>query len=145
MTFKRDRMRIAFLLCTLLTIGCGGGGSTGAGGTTGTGGTGGQGGSTGTGGTRPCSGTCADPITVAPNANSGELGTGATCHEVAGDSGSLACGNFVAPRTFTVNGTTFDCVADSGGTLPGARNGGWCFEASAGNNSYAYFATYNVQ
>jgi len=57
----------------------------------------------------------------------------------------LACGNFVAPRTFTVNGTMFDCVVGGAAVLPEARNGGWCFEASAGNNSYAYFSTYNVR
>jgi hypothetical protein len=135
MTFKH--MRITFLLCTLLTIGCGGG-------TTATGGTGGNGGSTGTGGTGPCAGTCTNPITQAPNTNSGDLGTGATCHEVAGDVGSVACGNFAAPRTFTVNGTMFDCVTDAGGILPAPRNGGWCLEAGAGNYSYSYFATYNV-
>ena len=57
--------------------------------------------------------------------------------------GSMVCGNFVTPRTFTVNGTTFDCA--SGRRHPSrCRNGGWCFEASAGNNSYAYFATYNA-
>ena len=102
-------------------------------------------GSTGTGGAGPCSGACANPITVPPNSNSGDLGTGATCHEVAGDTGSFVCDNFAAPRTFTVNGTMFDCVVGAGGVLPAARNGGWCVEASAGDYSYSYFATYNVR
>jgi hypothetical protein len=88
---------------------------------------------------------CSSPVVVAPNTNSGDLGTAATCHTVVGAMGSMVCGNFVTPRTFTVNGTSFDCAAGAGGTLPAARNGGWCFEASAGNNSYAYFATYNVK
>ncbi len=143
MTF--NHMRVAFLVCALLTIGCGGGatgGGDGGGGTTGTGGTGG---STGAGGTGPCAGACANPITQAPNTNTGDLGTGATCHEVAGEIGSFVCGNFVAPRTFTVNDTMFDCPTGGGGVLPAARNGGWCFQAGAGNNSYAYFATYNIQ
>jgi hypothetical protein len=54
----------------------------------------------------------------------------------------LVCGNFVAPRTFTVNSTSFDCVNGSGGNLPAAKNGGFCMQASAGQNSYAYFTTY---
>jgi hypothetical protein len=87
---------------------------------------------------------CSPAITVPPNTNSGDLGTATTCHEVSGSQGSMVCGNFVTPRTFTVNGTSFNCASGSGGTLPAARNGGWCFEASAGNNSYAYFATFNV-
>ena len=147
---SRNDMRVAFLLCALLTIGCGGGttGAGGPGGSTGTGGTtgmGGRGGSTGAGGTSPCSGSCSNPITVPPNTNSSDLGTGATCHEVAGDMGSMTCGNFVAPRTFTVNGMMFDCMAGLAGILPEARNGGWCFQASAGSSSYAYFTTYNVR
>jgi len=87
---------------------------------------------------------CTGPITVPPNMNSGDLGTMATCHVVMGRQGSMVCGNFVSPRTFTVNGTSFNCASGAGGTLPAAVAGGWCFEAGAGNNSYAYFATYNV-
>ena len=48
----------------------------------------------------------------------------------------------LAPRTVTVNSTSFDCVSGSGGTLPAAKNGGFCMQASAGQNSYAYFTTY---
>jgi hypothetical protein len=96
------------------------------------------------GATGPCAGMCSNPVVVPPNTNSGELGTAATCHVVMGRTGGLVCGNFVAPRTFTVNGTSFNCTAGGGGNLPAAVAGGWCFEASAGNNSYAYFATYNV-
>jgi hypothetical protein len=70
------------------------------------------------------------------------LGTGATCNEVVGSVTHLVCGNFVAPRTFSVNGTSFDCVAGSGGVLPAPINGGFCMEASAGQYSYAYFTTY---
>jgi hypothetical protein len=87
---------------------------------------------------------CSNPIVVPPNMNSGELGSGATCHVVMGSSGAMVCGNFTSPRTFSVNGTDFNCVTGNGGTLPAARMGGWCFEASAGGNTYAYFATYNV-
>jgi hypothetical protein len=112
----------------LVTVSCGGT-------STGTGGSG--------GGTGPCAGLCSNPITVAPMAISGNLGTGATCHEVAsGGITSVSCGNFAAPRTFTVNGTSFDCINKQGGTLPATRNGGYCMQASAGDYSYAYFTTY---
>jgi hypothetical protein len=140
------------------TIGAGGaigsGGTIGAGGATGGGGTitSGAGGLAGAGGgsggssTGPCAGLCSNPKSIPPDANSGDLGTGAVCDEVVGD-GSLTykkfvCGNFVAPRTFTVNGTSFDCVTGSGGVLPAPVNGGYCMQASAGNYSYAYFTTY---
>jgi hypothetical protein len=111
----------------------------------GTGGTAGQGGSTGTGGTGPCSGLCASPITAAPNTNSGDLGTGATCHEVAGETGSVVFGNFAATRTCAINGTTFDCAGGGAWVLPAGRNGGWCVQAGEGDYSYAYFATFNIQ
>jgi hypothetical protein len=120
-------------------------GAAGTGGRGGTSGTTGSGGTTGTGGTSPCAGMCAKPLTVPANSNSGDLGTGATCNQVLGNAGSFVCGDFVTPRTFTVNNTNFDCEAGSGGTLPAPQNGGWCMQASAGNNSYAYFATYNVR
>ncbi len=74
--------------------------------------------------------------------NSGDLGTAATCDEVVGSVAHMVCGNFVAPRTFTVNGMTINCVAGGSFTLPAPRNGGFCMEASAGNYSYAYFTTY---
>ena len=54
----------------------------------------------------------------------------------------MICGNFVAPRTFTVNGTAVDCVTGVNTSLPPSRNGGFCMQASAGLYSYAYFSTY---
>ena len=76
---------------------------------------GGAGGTTGAagmiGGTGPCAGICANPGEVAPNTNSGDLGTAETCDEVIGNVRNMVCGNFVAPRTLTVNGTTeFPCA-----------------------------------
>ena len=71
------------------------------------------------------------------------LGTGATCDEVVGSVTHVVCGNFVAPRTFMVNGTmTYDCVAGANAALPAAHNGGFCMQASAGDFAYAYFTTY---
>jgi hypothetical protein len=107
----------------------------------GTTGSAGQPGSTGAG---PCAGLCTNPTAIAPNMNSGDLGTAAVCDEVAGSDGidKIVCGNFVDPRTFTVNGTLFDCVTGVGGDLPAPRNGGFCMQASAGQNAYAYFTTF---
>jgi hypothetical protein len=131
--------------------GMGGGGGTmgtagmgGRGGTTGTAGAGGCGaGATGSGGSDPCAGLCSNPIVVPPNSKSDDLGTGTTCNSVLGTcGGNFVCENFVYPRTFTVNGTPFVCSGSF--KLPAPRNGGWCLQAGAGNNSYADFITYNV-
>ncbi len=55
----------------------------------------------------------------------------------------MVCGNFVAPRTFTVNGIAEACaVSSSTITLPAPRMGGFCMQAGAGDDSYAYYATY---
>jgi len=118
------------------------GGTSGSSGGAGAGGTGAAGGAGGTAG--PCAGLCSNPIVVQPNMSPSDLGTAATCHSVAGSSGSVICGNFVAPRTFTVNSTVVDCSSGVV-TLPAPRNGGWCMQASAGNYSYAYFTTLNVR
>ena len=121
-------------------------GTAGRGGTTGAAGMGGRSGTTDAGGmiggTGPCAGICANPGEVAPNTNSGDLGTAETCDEVIGNVRNMVCGNFVAPRTLTVNGTAEFACAGGNVTLPAARNGGYCMQASAGNYSYAYFATY---
>jgi hypothetical protein len=43
----------------------------------------------------------------------------------------------------TVNGTTMiDCVTAGSYPLPAPRNGGFCFQASAGQYAYAYFNTF---
>jgi hypothetical protein len=99
------------------------------------------GGDTGPSGTGPCAGLCSNPGTVPPATASGDLGTDATCDEVVGNITHLVCGNFVAPRTLKVNNVTVTC-AGGGVSLPAARNGGWCMQASAGQYSYAYFNTY---
>ncbi|HVY40332.1 MAG TPA: peptidase, partial [Polyangia bacterium] len=114
------------------------GAASGAAGATGSGGTG----AAGSPGTGPCAGLCSNPMAVAPNANSGGLGTGATCNDVIGNVTHLVCGNFVAPRTFSVNGKALDCATGGTFTLPAPVNGGFCMQAGAGNYSYAYFTTY---
>jgi len=112
------------------------GGRAGTGGS-GVGGT--VGASTGTG---PCMGLCASPISLTPGKSSGALGVAATCHEVLGSLAGLNCGNFVSPRTFSVNGAAVDCVKGGNFAPPAAKNGGYCMQASAGDYSYAYFTTY---
>jgi hypothetical protein len=114
----------------------------GRGGTTGAAG---RGGTTG-GGTGPCAGLCSPAMPVAKGMNSGDLGTAATCHELTGATmGTLNCGNFVAPRTFSINGMDVSCVGNGGTyTLPAPRNGGWCLEASAGDFAWAWFGTFSL-
>jgi endoglucanase len=91
-------------------------------------------------GTSPCSGLCS-PATLITSAsfNSGNLDTSATCHETSAPISGGNCGN-MAGRTFKINGTTVNC----GGNFvpPAKRNGGYCFQASAGGYSYAYFGTW---
>jgi len=70
-----------------------------------------------------------------------QLGTGATCHETTGNFTHVLCGNFVEPRTFSVNGTPISCQSASN-VLPPKVAGGYCFQASAGQQSFAYFTTW---
>lgn len=85
----------------------------------------------------PCAGLCADPTTGL----TGALGTGAICQEVLGMYKGVYCPNFIHPRTLSVNGVDVACI---GGTvdLPPTRNGGYCMQASAGENSSATYAFY---
>ncbi|KYF62115.1 peptidase [Sorangium cellulosum] len=94
------------------------------------------------GGGTACSGLCTSPTLFSgPSYNSGNLGTGAVCFETTANLTGANCGNFASGRTFEVNGTAVTC---NGGniTLPAKRNGGYCFEASAGNQAWAYFSTW---
>jgi hypothetical protein len=89
----------------------------------------------------PGDGLCSNPtvFSVPPNYSSGNLGTGATCHETTADINAGNCSNFVAPRTLSVNGTVMDC---GGWSLPAKRNGGYCIQTTAGDYFYAAFATW---
>jgi hypothetical protein len=90
----------------------------------------------------PCASLCS-PVTVfaGPNYQSGNLGTSATCHETPASLAGIQCGNFDVGRTFRINGTTVNCTG-GGVTLPAKRNGGYCFQASAGTPAWSYFSTY---
>jgi CubicO group peptidase (beta-lactamase class C family) len=96
----------------------------------------------GSGGTTPCDALCTGPVQfTSPSYHSGNLGTGATCHQTSANLAGANCGNFASGRTFKVNGTTVTCN-NSNITLPAKRNGGYCFQASAGNHAWAYFSTW---
>ena len=92
-----------------------------------------------TGGSNPCAGLCTGPILFAgPNFQSGNLGTGATCHETRAVLHGGNCSNMQS-RVLSVNGTAMSCA---GWTLPAARNGGYCIRTTAGSPSFASFATW---
>lgn len=94
------------------------------------------------GGTSPCSTLCTSPtVFTSASYNSGNLGTGARCFETTANLTAANCGNFASGRTFEVNNTVVSCTGGNI-TLPAKRNGGYCFEASAGNQAWAYFSTW---
>lgn len=145
-------------VCNPATDDCGSSGTGGSGGSSSTGGTTSKGGSSSNGGTtskggssstggatsssKPCSGLCSSPITfTAASYNSGNLGSNATCHETTAAVTSGNCGN-MGTRTFTVNGTTMSCNFQNWASMPAKRNGGYCFQATAGTPTYAYFSTF---
>jgi len=90
----------------------------------------------------PCAGGCTPPInvTVSGSYQSGNLGTGALCYQTTSVLHGGNCSNFVSPRTIKVNGTTESCNAGNWSSIPAAKNGGYCIQVSAGNQSYASFA-----
>jgi len=126
----------------------GSGGGGGKGGTPGGGGKGGGvggkgGGAGGAVGTGPCAGLCSNPIIyTGPSYNSGNLGTGATCHQTMATLMGGNCSNFASPRTLKVNDVTVTCD-NSMNWAPGPkRAGGYCLQASAGQQTYASFTTF---
>jgi hypothetical protein len=92
-------------------------------------------------GNNPCAGLCSNPTSFGPPASyhSSNLDVGAVCRETTTTLQGANCGN-MAGRTFQVNGTTITCGGNF--TLPAQRNGGYCFQASAGGLEYAYFTTW---
>ena len=119
------------------------GGSGGAAGTGGRGGSGGMAGAGGAGGgTAPCSSLCTGPtIFSSQSFQSGNLGTAATCHQTVANLTGANCGNFAAGRVFRINDVVTTC---NGGNLPlpPKRNGGYCFQSTAGDFPWAYFVTF---
>ena len=94
--------------------------------------------------TTPCAGLCTNPINVTVNGSyqSGNLGTGAVCYQTTSTITGGNCGNFVSPRTLTVNGTTEACSGGNWSSIPAKRNGGYCIQTTSGNQSWAYFTLY---
>ena len=94
-------------------------------------------------GSTPCSGLCTGPIVfTSQNFNSGNLGTAATCHQTVANIGGGNCGNFSGGRTFRINDTAMSCSGGNWPSLPPKRNGGYCFQATAGDFPWAFFVTF---
>jgi hypothetical protein len=94
------------------------------------------------GGTAPCSSLCTSPtIFSSQSFQSGNLGTAATCHQTIANLTGANCGNFAASRVFRINDVVTTC---NGGNvpLPPKRNGGYCFQSTAGDFPWAYFVTF---
>jgi hypothetical protein len=72
------------------------------------------------------------------NYQSGNLGTGATCHQTTANLTGGNCSN-IGSRTLKVNNTTMSC---SNWALPAKRNGGYCIQVTAGTPNYTSFATW---
>jgi hypothetical protein len=91
----------------------------------------------------PCAQYCSNPVTFTFSGSyqSGSLGANATCHETLQDINGGVCGNFVSPRSLSVNGVQMSCT---GGwpSVPPKVNGGYCIYTSAGDWPWAYFATW---
>lgn len=94
----------------------------------------------------PCGGLCANPVPFSiakyKDFQSGNLGTGAVCFETMSPIVGGNCGNFVSPRTLSVNGVTKTCNFQNWSSVPPPRAGGYCIQTTAGNQSYAYFAVW---
>lgn len=93
-------------------------------------------------GTTPCTSLCSSPTPITTQSfASGPLGTSARCYEASVNFVSGNCGGFASGRTLSINGTPLPCTGQNW-TLPAKRNGGYCIQANAGQNSYAWFTTW---
>ncbi len=95
-------------------------------------------------GSSPCAGICTNPtsFTLGSSFQSGNLGTAAVCYQTTSVVHGGNCGNFVSPRSLTINGTTEACNSGNWASIPAAKNGGYCFQISAGNQSFAFFTAF---
>ncbi len=66
------------------------------------------------------------------------IGTGATCYQTMANLSSGECGNFVAPRSLSINGQVMSC-SSNWSSLPPPVNGGFCIYTTAGDQPSAYF------
>jgi len=92
----------------------------------------------------PCTGLCSNPVnfSISGSYSSGNLGTGAVCYQTTSTINGGNCGNFVSPRTLTVNGTTESCSGGNWSAIPAKRNGGYCIQTTTGNQPWAYFTNW---
>ena len=91
------------------------------------------------GATTPCASLCSSPVVFSSaNYQSGNLGTGATCHQTTASLAGGICSN-LGSRTLKVNNTTMSC---SSWVLPAKRNGGYCIQVTAGTPNYTSFSTW---
>jgi len=88
----------------------------------------------------PCDGLCNNPtnFTINGSYQSGPLGTGEVCRQTTSVMHGGNCGNFVAPRQLRVNGVLETCNNQNWASVPPARNGGYCIQATPGNWSWAF-------
>jgi hypothetical protein len=91
----------------------------------------------------PCADHCENPVVFSTNNyQSGNLGTGATCHETTAQLNGAVCGNFTGQRKLFVNGVQMPCNWSPWPSLPAAQHGGYCIYTTAGNQPWASFATW---
>jgi hypothetical protein len=92
----------------------------------------------------PCTGLCTNPVNFTINGSfqSGNLGTGAVCYQTTSVVHDGNCGNFVSPRTLSVNGTQRACTGGNWGSVPAPRNGGYCIQTTTGNHPWAFFTAW---
>jgi subtilisin family serine protease len=92
----------------------------------------------------PCDGLCTNPtnFTISGSYQSGQLGTGTVCRQTTSVVHGGNCGNFQSPRTMRVNGVVEPCTNTNWASIPPPRNGGYCFQATAGQYPWAYFTAW---
>jgi hypothetical protein len=92
----------------------------------------------------PCTGLCSNPVefTIHGSFQSGNIGTGAVCLETTSVIHGGNCGNFVSPRSLSVNGTHEPCDVGNWASIPPARNGGYCIQTTAGNFPWGFITAW---
>jgi hypothetical protein len=92
----------------------------------------------------PCQGLCTNPtiFTINGSFQSGNLTTSARCFQTTSVIHGGNCGNFVSPRTLSVNGQQRPCNYQNWSSVPAPRNGGYCIQVTSGNHPWAYLTAW---
>lgn len=91
----------------------------------------------------PCDNVCGNPTTFTTSSyTSPNLGTSASCYQTQAPLSGGVCGNFVSPRRLYVNGVEVACNWSPWAVIPPPQNGGYCIQATAGNQAWASFTTW---